>query len=210
MVQTIYPASFADEVAIVDMNMRPGPSLFPRPDCAPLYHHCTIGTNPGRTHRLYTGTPVVKFGQAVLTRRGRTALHHHHAPCPSHRSGLLAAHQDGNSMLRAAHVAAAGVAMNHTITVTNTSGLDADDAVLTFLVPPGAGVHGAPLPTLYGFERVHFRAGQSVTVNIPAQHTDFSTVGRDGVRTELSGTWTVRIGVQAPGMGYAEHTINAL
>ena len=61
-VQTVYPASFADQVAIVDMNMRPGPSAFPRPDCPPPFNSCALGSNPGRTHRFYTGDPVVKFG----------------------------------------------------------------------------------------------------------------------------------------------------
>ena len=46
-VQTIYPKEYADEVSIFDFNMRPGPSLFPRPDCA---GGCgsSMGTNPGR------------------------------------------------------------------------------------------------------------------------------------------------------------------
>merc|ERR1719399_25251 len=44
-VQTVYPAAYADQVSIFDFNMRPGPSTWPRPP----------GTNPGRTHRFYTG-----------------------------------------------------------------------------------------------------------------------------------------------------------
>jgi beta-D-xylosidase 4 len=52
-VQTVYPAAYADEVSIFDFNMRPGPSLFPRPDCQ---GGCgsSMGTNPGRTYRFYT------------------------------------------------------------------------------------------------------------------------------------------------------------
>merc|ERR1719502_141799 len=61
-VQTIYPKEYADEVAIFDFNMRPGPSLFPRPDCPAPYNDCKMGTNPGRTHRFYTGKAVVPFG----------------------------------------------------------------------------------------------------------------------------------------------------
>ena len=79
------------------MNMRPGPSVFPRPDCNCSAHCCGTqcmcrnstaepmrycacgsagcivrprsslppcprGTNPGRTHRFYSGQPVVPFG----------------------------------------------------------------------------------------------------------------------------------------------------
>jgi hypothetical protein len=31
MVQTVMPAAYADQISIFDFNMRPGPSLFPRP-----------------------------------------------------------------------------------------------------------------------------------------------------------------------------------
>ena len=54
--------------------MRPGTSAFVRPDCktnCSLNHammhggpcgSCPMGTNPGRTHRFYTGKAVVPFG----------------------------------------------------------------------------------------------------------------------------------------------------
>ena len=60
LVQTIYPAAFADEVSIFDQQLRPGPSDWPAPGCAAP--PCPNGTNPGRTHRFYTGTPVLPFG----------------------------------------------------------------------------------------------------------------------------------------------------
>merc|ERR1712032_1494660 len=62
MVQTVYPSTYQDEVSIFDFNMRPGPSAFPRPDCPAPYHNCKLGTNPGRTHRFYTGKAVVPYG----------------------------------------------------------------------------------------------------------------------------------------------------
>merc|ERR1719482_1407978 len=64
-VQTVYPAAYADQVSIFDFNMRPGPSTWPRPDCghaATSGSPCPAGTNPGRTHRFYTGKAVVPFG----------------------------------------------------------------------------------------------------------------------------------------------------
>merc|ERR1712061_340556 len=64
-IQTVYPASYADQVSIFDFNMRPGTSLWPRPDCPAPYKNCTLGTNPGRTHRFYTGRPVVPFGYGL-------------------------------------------------------------------------------------------------------------------------------------------------
>ena len=64
-IQTIYPKSYADMISIFDFNMRPGPSSWPRPDCpSNLWSSgkCPLGTNPGRTHRFYTGKAVVPFG----------------------------------------------------------------------------------------------------------------------------------------------------
>lgn len=77
-IQTIYPASYQDQISIFDFNMRPGPSPFVRPDCNascpavrtpwdPRMHggpcgDCPMGTNPGRTHRFYVDKPVVPFG----------------------------------------------------------------------------------------------------------------------------------------------------
>lgn len=57
------------------------------------------------------------------------------------------------------------------VTVTNTGKMDADDVVLGFMVPPGAGVDGVPLQTLFGFERVHVPAGQSVSVYLYRTNT---------------------------------------
>ncbi len=59
-IQTIYPEEYQNSISIFDFNMRPGPSPFARPDCTT--NPCPNGTNPGRTHRFYTGTPVVPFG----------------------------------------------------------------------------------------------------------------------------------------------------
>ena len=63
LIQTIYPKAYADQIAILDFNMRPGPSAFPRPDCnatgeLPVTQPCPLGINPGRTYRFYTGKPV--------------------------------------------------------------------------------------------------------------------------------------------------------
>jgi len=50
MSQMTYPADYVDQVSMFDFGMRPGPSAWPP------------GTNPGRTYRFYTGTPVLPFG----------------------------------------------------------------------------------------------------------------------------------------------------
>jgi hypothetical protein len=71
---------------------------------------------------------------------------------------------------------ASGPAANFTISVTNTGDVDADDVVLGFLTPPNAGTGGAPLKTLFGFERVHVKKGETVSVYLYPQLTDFTHV----------------------------------
>merc|ERR1719506_1782660 len=100
-------------------------------------------------------------------------------------------------------------ATTYTVDVTNTGSVDADDVVLGFLVPPGAGKGGVPLQTLFGFERVHVKAGQTVTVSLAAGLSDFAVVGVDGKHAVLPGTYTAHFGVRESarhGMGFASYT----
>jgi xylan 1,4-beta-xylosidase len=60
---------------------------------------------------------------------------------------------------------------------------------------------------LFGFERVHVPAGQTVTVYLGAQGVRFTQAGADGVRRVLPGKYAVRFGVAEAaqhGMGFAE------
>ena len=108
---------------------------------------------------------------------------------------------------------AAGPAASFAVKVTNTGAVDADDVVLGFLTPPGAGKDGVPLQTLFGFERVHVPAGQSVNVYLYPEHTDFMHTALDGTKTAAAGEWTVQFGVAKTlehGMGYAEAKLTTL
>ena len=51
-------------ISIFDFGMRPGPSVWPRPDCKGPPASCPRGTNPGRTYRFYTGS-AVPFGYGL-------------------------------------------------------------------------------------------------------------------------------------------------
>ena len=85
--------------------------------------------------------------------------------------------------------------------------MDADDVVLGFLVPPNAGKDGIPLQTLFGFERVHVKAGETVSVYLYPALTDFALTSLDGTKYAVEGEWTVKFGVgeTAPhGQGYSE------
>lgn len=41
--------SYQNQISIFDFNMRPGPSVWPRPDCKVPRAQCPNGTNPGST-----------------------------------------------------------------------------------------------------------------------------------------------------------------
>lgn len=90
--------------------------------------------------------------------------------------------------------------------------MDADDVVLGFLEPPGRGKEGVALQSLFGFERVHVKAGETVSVFLYPQFSDFVHAGRDGKRSATGGQYRVRFGVQEAvqqGMGFAEGTLFA-
>lgn len=202
LIQTIYPAAYANQISIFDFNMRPGPSVWPRPDCAAPYKDCKLGTNPGRTHRFYTGKAVVPFGYGL----SYTNFTYKVVEPPSSLSlNGLREHLESSPD----HVPMNQPATTYTVDVTNTGAVDADDVVLGFLVPPGAGKAGVPLQSLFGFERVHVKAGQTARVTIKSELSEFQQVNIEGRRYALPGEYTVKFGVPAPGMGYVETKLKA-
>jgi len=202
IIQTVYPAAYGDQISIFDFNMRPGTSVWPRPDCPSPYKDCKLGTNPGRTHRFYTGKAVVPFGYGLSYTNFTYKVVK--APKSIALAGLQRLIQaSGDHMPMNNHV------LSYTVSVTNTGDLDADDVVLGFLVPPGAGKAGVPLQSLFGFERVHVKAGQTVQVVIKSELSEFQQVDSKGSRYALAGGYLVKFGVQGPGAGYAQTLLEA-
>jgi len=98
------------------------------------------------------------------------------------------------------------------VNVTNTGNYDADDAVLGFVVPPGAGTNGVPLRNLFGFERIHVARGQTVTVTLNPSLYDFTQVDEDGKRYARAGQYLFQFGIpetQQYGQGFAVHKVEA-
>lgn len=197
MSQTIYPADYVNAVSMFEMSLRPGPSAWPP------------GTTPGRTYKFLTTPAVVPFGF------GLSYTTFAYAPAAAPRSYSLAgvaaalrAHAGSAlSVSVAALPALQAPAVAYTINVTNTGAVDADDVVLGFLVPPGAGENGVPLQQLFGFARVHVPAGATVPAFIGGQTSDFTQVLDGGARVVWPGSYTVRFGVRetaALGQGFLE------
>jgi hypothetical protein len=214
------PADYAQNISIFDMRMRPGPSSWPPPSCtAQPQSLCPNGTNPGRTYRFYSkGDAVVPFGFGL----SYTSFAYSFAPsAPPPPSGSVS--------LDAVRELAAGLAadnrtffpqevgsrrvrgVSYAVTVTNTGPVDADDVVLGFLVPPNAGVGGAPLKALFGFERVHVKVGESQVVFLYPSVSDFAQADGAGGRRVPAGEYVVQFGEPrsgALGQGFLEHRLD--
>jgi hypothetical protein len=185
MSQMTYPASIVNEVSMFDFGMRPGQSPWPP------------GTNPGRTYRFYTGTPVLSFGFGL----SYTTWSYNPIPGPTPPNfGAVDAAAKAhalNGVMGHIPKSLQEIAVDYYVNVTNTGSMDADDVV--------------PLQELFGFERVFVPAGQTVTVYLGAQGVRFTQAGTDGVRRFLAGEYKVRFGVEETlkhGMGFAETTLS--
>lgn len=200
MVQTVYKKEYMDMISIFDFNMRPGPSTFPRPDCTLIddVDSCQRGTNPGRTYRFYTGEPVVEFGF------GLSYTTFDYSVVDAKQTMDL---KEVEKMLREAEeIGKIGTLKKNVkdesgfiIEVTNTGDMDADEVVLGFVTPPGAGTDGVPLKSLFAFERIHVKAGETETVTLVPGLTDYTIVQQDGVRVAREGKYTFEFGVKSGG-----------
>jgi len=179
-IQTIYPASYQDQISIFDFNMRPGPSAFVRPDCQvkcpnfhpgpwnPMMHggpcgDCEMGTNPGRTHRFYTGKAVVPFGFGLsYTTWAYEALTLEH---PGGMLPLQAGPPGGDVFMPAATAV---------VTLRNSGQVAGQEVVQVYVVDP-AGLPFVPFwRRVVGFAKVHLAPGERAAVRVPLLWADLA------------------------------------
>jgi len=216
-VQTIYPASYQDQISIFDFNMRPGPSPFARPDCMNKANPsaCPKGVNPGRTHRFYTGTPVVPFGFGLSYtnfKYSATSSVQDTVSLAPLKDLLDTTSAKGHLFPKLANAQLGKSFVEYAVNVTNTGSVDSDDVVLGFVTPPNAGSDGIPLQSLFGFERAHVKAGETVTVYLYPSLTDFAIIDKDGRHQAHEGEYTFSFGVKETfehGQGFTQHKMVA-
>jgi len=192
------------------MGMRPGPSNFPAPSCTTQpQSKCPNATNPGRTYRFYTGETVLPFGYGLSystfsysTARVDAVSKLPLSATDASRPVSLAPVRALVERTKAAHrtffaqaeLDAAAPMVTYQVNVTNTGSVDADDAVLGFLTPPGNGTDGVPIKQLFGFERVHVKAGETVSVYLYPALSEFTQVNAAGLREVIAGEYSVGFG----------------
>jgi hypothetical protein len=166
---TFYPASYANEVSMFDMQMRPSP------------------TNPGRTYKFYTGQPVYEFGYG-LSYTTFSYSWSNNTLISSHSIRRLAKPTSNDKR----HI----LAQSFWVNVTNTGSVAGDDVVLAFITPPKGSVGNPtpPIKQLFGFERVHLNVGETAEIYFPLHVNDLASVRSDGSKWLEPGLYTIRIG----------------
>ena len=170
---TLYEASYANQVSMADMGMRPN----------------MLRKNPGRTYRFFGGAVGYPFGAG-----GSFTTFKHVA---EQASGLSLALSDVSSSLaefgQTPHLAP--TLANAVVEVTNTGTRAGAQSVLCFAVPPGAGTNGVPIKKLVDFGRVILQPGASATVTCNVTAVQLSEPHPvSGELVARGGTWRLRFG----------------
>jgi len=173
---TVLFSNYSNQVLMTDMGMRPS----------------TNTGNPGRTYRFFPGPVVYEFGfglsyttfvytyTSMLTKVSAVDI----------ENKLLSADRSAIKKWYPENLADVIV-----VTVKNTGTLAGNDVVLAFSVPPNPGKDGAPLKSLFGFERIFLSPGETKSVSFPVPATAISLAGKGGVFSPVIGEWTYKVGV---------------
>ena len=150
--------------------------------------------NPGRGYRFYMGDPVYSFGAGL----SYTTFDHVLLSPAAVRVDHLAVRSYAEDATRRHNFRrdspAAFVVHTVEIAVTNTGTRAGSHSVLTYAVPPNAGVDGAPLRSLIGFEKVRLEVGETKRVVVPVTAHDLTLTKLSGGRAAVPGEWAIEAG----------------
>ena len=167
---TFYPASYVDQVSMLDMSMRPS------------------STNPGRTYKFYTGQPVFGFGFGLSYTTFSYAWYNDSTSVLYSIQSLMKNNLDRMNIRM----------QSFRVNVTNTGMMDGDDVVLAYVTPPQALRFGQtpPIKQLFGFERIHLSVNETKQVFFPFSIEALFSIARDGSRWLHPGQYRILIGNQ--------------
>ncbi|XAR72962.1 Xylan 1,4-beta-xylosidase [Bertholletia excelsa] len=180
---TWYPQSYAEQVPMTDMNMRPNATR----------------SFPGRTYRFYTGKILYPFGHGL----SYSTFSHFIISAPSTLLLNLSTTNSAPSALQLAAVESIDVSsvdcnslrLPVVVVVRNEGPLDGTHVVLLFWRPPAGAVPGAPAIQLVGFERVAVGKGKTKMVALEVDVCkDMSLVHEDGKRKMVTGKHEILVG----------------
>ena len=183
LTQTFYDSAWADSCSMLSMDMRPSK------DCP-----------PGRSHRFLTSAPVYKFGGGLSYTRWQ---HQIELDRRSVSRGDL--QQDLVTFRHRPHLAP--TAVRASVSVTNVGAVPAEWPVLLFARPPTAvaGVEGAPLQILAGFERTPLlQPGERAELAFQLSAHDLSYADGAGSRQVGAGAWELFVDEGREALGAAE------
>ena len=80
------------------------------------------------------------------------------------------------------------------VRVTNTGQAAGAHSLLSFVSAPHAGLDGAPMQSLAGFEKVFLDPGQSAEIGLRLTRHDLALARPEGGLAAVEGEWTVRVG----------------
>ncbi|CAN6484773.1 unnamed protein product [Victoria cruziana] len=175
---TWYPQSFADNVPMTNMNMRPDPST----------------GYPGRTYRFYTGKAVYSFGDGLSYSQYNHVLVH----APNHVSlALESGHPCLTQECEAVDIAeniCQELAFGIHLKVQNVGSMHGSHAVFLFFTPPSQ-TGKSPMRQLIGFEKVYVTSKDEKLVQFQVNVCkDLSTVNELGERKLLLGSHVLQVG----------------
>jgi xylan 1,4-beta-xylosidase len=173
---TQYPASYADEVSIFNINLRPN------------------GSFPGRTYQWYTGKPVFPFGYG---------LHYTHFEADFEGASTLRHSYDIGSLINDCKSKSGKNAVNDntpfatiSATISNVGGRTSDYSALLFLSSEDAGPTPRPKKTLVAFQRAHgIRPGDDAKVQLALTLGSLARADENGAQTIYPGTYQLAIDV---------------